>query len=438
MKIAILGFGKQGRSAYEYWKSTDNRITICDSDTTLKLPSDAKAKLGPDYLKGLERFDMIVRSPGIHPKDIEQANTPAIIERVTTGTSEFFKTCPSKNVIGVTGTKGKGTTSTLIAKMLEAAGKTVHLGGNIGTPPLDLLMETEAVRSIQPDDWVVLELANYQLIDFKYAPRIGVCLMVAPEHLDWHRNLDEYFTAKQQLFAHQKPDDLAIYYGRNEYSRDIAGASPGRIMPYYHPPGTIIENDDVIIDGTSICSTDEIKLLGRHNWQNVCAAVTVMWQISKNIDAIREVLTSFAGMEHRLELVREFGGVKYYDDSFGTTPETARVAIETFTEPKIVILGGRTKGIPFDPLGEVVAGNNVKYVIAIGETGLEIMKVLRNAGYTSVVKGEKTIQGIVRQARDLAEPGDVVLLSPACTSFDMFENYADRGEKFREAVLKLV
>lgn len=432
MKIAILGFGKQGRSAYEYWSTPDNELTVLDSDPSLALPAGTDAKLGDYYLKDLGRFDLIVRSPGIHPHEIAANNSAGILDKVTTATNEFFRVCPTKNIISVTGTKGKGTTSTLIAKMLEAAGKRVHLGGNIGTPPLELLK-----AKIRPEDWVVLELANYQLIDFKYAPKIAVCVMVAPEHLDWHLDLDEYFTAKKQMFMGQKADDIAVYYAKNDYSKDIASASPGRLIPYYGPPGAIIENDDVVIDGQSICSTDEIKLLGAHNWQNVCAAVTAIWQVSQDVEAIRQVLTSFSGMEHRLELARELRGVKYYDDSFGTTPETAKVAIEAFTQPKIVILGGRTKGIPFDPLGPVVAGNNVKKVIAIGETGPEIAKALQAAGYDKIIKGEKTIDKIVKQAQDLAEAGDVVLLSPACTSFDMFDNYADRGDKFKQAVLRL-
>lgn len=432
MKIAILGFGKQGRSAFEYWNDGKNQITICDSNSSADITDGADKKLGPDYLSGLSGFDLIVRSPGIHPREIEEASGTGILEKVTTVTNEFLKVCPSKNIVGVTGTKGKGTTSTLIAKMLEAAGKTVHLGGNIGTPPLELLKQ-----SIQPDDWVVLELANYQLIDLKYSPKISVCVMIAPEHLDWHSSLDEYFTAKKQMFAHQDSEDIAIYYGKNDFSKDIASASPGKVIPYYRLPGAIVENDDIVIDGQSICSTDDIKLLGRHNWQNICAAVTAVWQVSQDVEPIRKVLLEFTGMEHRLEFVRELDGVKYYDDSFGTTPETAKVAMEAFDQPQIVILGGRGKGVSLAPLGEYVTENNVKNVIAIGETGPGIAKILKDAGYAHVVEGEKTIEGIIRQARQLAEPGDVVLLSPACTSFDMFKNYADRGEKFKQAVLEL-
>ena len=442
MKIAILGFGKQGRSAYEYWK-TGNEITVCDSNESLYVPAGVSAKLGKDYLQELDRFDLIVRSPGIYPKEIEDTNGPGILDKVTTVTNEFFRVCPTKNIIGVTGTKGKGTTSTLIAKMLKAAGKNIHLGGNIGTPPLDMLngagdLHDDTTRRIQPNDYVVLELASQQLIDFKYSPKIGICLMIAPEHLNWHSDLNDYFTAKKQMFTRQKSDDTAIYYAKNDYSRDIAGVSPGKLIPYYASPGAIVENDDIVIDGQSICSTDEISLPGAHNWQNACAAATAVWQVSQDAEAIRKVLTSFSGMENRLELVRELDGVRYYNDSFGTTPETAIVAVQAFEEPKIVILGGSDKGASYDELAEVVASSsNIRRVLLIGEQANRIQKAMDKAGFSNYMPGGNSIEEIVDTARHESRPGDVVLLSPACASFDMFENYADRGAKFKAAVLKL-
>lgn len=432
MKIAILGFGKQGHSAFDYWQSPDNQLTICDSNSELQPPEGVETRLGSDYLKNLDEFDLIVRSPSIHPKNIVEENTKETLSKVTTITNEFLRVCPSKNIIGVTGTKGKGTTSTLIAKMLEADGQRVHLGGNIGTPPLDMLKQ-----QIEPTDWIILELANFQLFDLQFSPKIAICLMVAPEHLDWHPDTDEYFAAKKQLFAHQSQSDIAIYYAENKISKSITEASPGKLLPYYQEPGAIVDNDQIKIDGQTICNLSEIKLLGKHNWQNICAAITAVWQISQNVEAIKSVITSFSGMEHRLELVRELNGVKYYDDSFGTTPETAKVAIEAFTEPKIVILGGKPKGAPFDELAQTVIDNNVKYAIVIGEAAFEIMKALEKVGYTGVIKGEKTLDSIVKQAQQLAESGDVVLLSTACASFDMFKNYEDRGNQFKAVVNSL-
>ncbi len=429
MKIAILGFGKQGRSAYEYW-CEGNEITVCDENKELSLPDDVQSQLGGDYLHGLADFDLIVRSPSVHPKDIVAANSAAILEKVTTVTNEFFKVCPTKNIIGITGTKGKGTTSTLVAKMLEADGRSVHLGGNIGTPPLDMLK-----AGIKADDWVVLELANFQLIDLKYSPHIAVCLMVVPEHLDWHADSDEYFTSKNQLFRYQTADDYAIFYAENEVSKRIANTGAGQKIPYMETPGARVSDNNIMVDDQTVCPVNDVKLLGQHNLQNICAAVTAVWQITQNVEAIHSVLTTFSGLEHRLELVRELDGVRYYNDSFGTAPETAIVAIQAFEEPKVIILGGSDKGADYGKLAKVVAKSNIRKVLLIGEQAGRIGKALSAAGVTDTMPGGTTIDEIVATARGQAQPGDVILFSPACASFDMFKNYQDRGDKFKAAVL---
>ncbi len=431
MKIAIVGYGEQGRAAYEYWGS-GNEITICDLDTRLKIPDDTTAQLGEGYLNQLNNFDLIVRSPSIKPRDIISNNSAEIMNRVTTVTNEFIKVCPSRNIIGVTGTKGKGTTSTLIARMLEAAGFKTHLGGNIGIPPLDMLKE-----NIEPDDWVVLELANFQLIDLQYSPHIAVCLMVVPEHLDWHSNLDEYYNAKSQIFRHQSEDDFAIYYANNEVSSRIATVSSGLRIPYLQNPGCEIIDGKITIQGHEICITSEIKLLGAHNWENVCAAVTAVWNITQDIEAIRSTITSFTGLEHRLELVTELGGVKYYDDSFGTTPETAIVAMQAFDAPKILILGGSDKGASYSELSNAVVKSSVREVLLIGDQAERIRVELEKSGFHEHQAGGNNMQEIVNKARELAVSGDVVLLSTACASFGMFKNYKDRGEQFKSAVLEL-
>ncbi len=434
MKIAILGFAGQGKSSYEYWNTPDNEITICDSNANTEVPAGVKSQLGEDALKNLDRFDLLIRTPILHPNKIVEANPNAtdILDKVWSNTNEFLKACPTRNIIGVTGTKGKGTTSTLIAKILEAAGYKVHLGGNIGTPPLKMLKD-----NIQPDDWVVLELANFQLIDLKSSPKIAVCLMVVPEHLDWHTDMDEYIKAKKQLFKWQKSDDVAIYYSENSVSKDIAKESGGDLIPYYQPPGAYIKDDSIMISNQVICRTDELKLLGKHNWQNVCAAVTAVWQIVQDADACRQVLTSFTGLEHRLELVREVRSVKYYDDSFGTTPETAIVAMEAIKQPKIMILGGSDKGADFGELASAVKKSNVKHVLTIGNTAIKIQQALRSIGYHDFSDGGNNMEEIVNKAQALTEEGDVVLLSTGCASFGMFKNYKDRAEKFIQAVAEL-
>lgn len=435
MKVAILGYGDQGRSAFEYWSRGGNQVTICEADSTLNFPEGAGTRLGPDHLKDLDGFELIVRSPIVHPRDIAASNSPGILEKVTSVTNEFLRVSPTKKIIGVTGTKGKGTTSTLIAKLLEAQGQRVHLGGNIGTPPLDMLK-----AGIQPDDWVVLELANFQLIDLKTSPHIAVCLMVVPEHLDWHADTEEYKQAKTGLFKHQNGDDIAIYFAANEDSKQIASTSPGKKLPYYQKPGAYVRDDGMIVIGeqeTEVVNKEEVKLLGEHNLQNICAALTAVSEAVGSLDKAEAVLSSFSGLEHRLELVRTLEGVKYYDDSFGTTPETAIVAMQAFKEPKVMILGGSDKGADYSRLADEVMKSNVKHAVLIGVTGKKIGELLVQRGFTSVTEGLQTMPEIVSAARQAASDGDVVLLSTGSASFGLFKNYKDRGEQFKAAVLAL-
>lgn len=429
MNIAIVGYGSQGVSALEYFQNQGHDITICDRNENLTIPQGIQAQLGENYLENLDAFDLVVRSPSIHPRDLKNIDP----QKITSNTNEFFKACPTKNIIGVTGTKGKGTTSSLIARMLKTAGYTVHLGGNIGIPPLEMLK-----KHIQPDDWVILELANFQTIDLQYSPTIAVCLMVVPEHLDWHANYEEYKDAKKQLFRHQSPADTAIFYTDSLASIEIAAVSQGKKIAYMSNEGAYVENDQVVIDGKSICEVESVKLLGKHNLQNICAAVTAVWQITQDTDALHSVITSFTGLEHRLEFVRELHGVAYYNDSFGTTPETAIVAFEAFSRPKVGIVGGSDKGVPFDRLAQTIATSNTKALIAIGDTGPVIAQLVRERNKDiHIIEGLVNIQDMVTTAKELSAPGDVVLLSTGSASFGLFKDYKDRGEQFKQAVQAL-
>lgn len=431
MRIAIVGYDTEGKSSFEYFARLGHELEIRDQSIEVTVPEGVASILGDDYLKDLDAFDLIVRTAGLPPHKI-LAENPNIASKITSQTNEFFKATPTQNIIGVTGTKGKGTTSTLIAKMLEAAGYHVQLGGNIGTPPLTFLPQLTA------QSWVVLELSSFQLSDIQASPHIGVCLMVAPEHLNWHHSMDDYAKAKANMFAHQTPDDIAIYFNDSKVSHKIIEASPARKIPYFASPGAVVENDIITIDNHAICQVSELKLLGMHNWQNVCAAITAVWQVTQDTEALKSVLTSFEGLPFRLELVRELNNVRYYNDSFGTTPETAMVAIQAFETPEILILGGQGKGVPFDDLAKLIAKRtNVKHVITIGQTGPEIAQLLHAHDYHAVSEGATTMPAIVAQAQQLAEAGDVVLLSTACASFDMFKSYKDRGEQFTAAVQAL-
>lgn len=432
MKIAVVGFATEGRVSYDYYVGLGHDVTICDHNTDLDLPESAKSQLGDNYLDNLDQFDLIIRSAGINPKIILEKN-PDVLPKITTAVNEFLKNCPTKNTIGVTGTKGKGTTSTLITKILEESGKKVYLGGNIGKSPLQFIDE------IKPEDWVVLELSSFQLCDVKHSPHIMTCLMVVPEHLDWHDDLDDYIDAKTQVFMHQKHDDIAIYFADSDFSEQIASASEGKVTIYYKEPGAIIKDNALYIADKKICDIHEIKLLGNHNLQNICAAVTTVWQAGiDDLLAIKSIVTSFSGLEYRLQLIREVKGVRYYNDSFGTTPETAQVAVEAFDSPIILIAGGSDKGVPFDNLAQSIADSNVKTIIAIGVTGPVIAEKVRALNdKIEVIEGLETMKDVVNKAHAIATAGDIVLLSCASASFGMFKNYKDRGEQFNQAVSEL-
>ena len=439
MKIAILGFAGQGQSAYHYWNKPENDITICDSDANTPVPQNVKTQFGKDALKNLDAFDLLIRTPVLHPRQIQEANpdAPNILDKVWTNTNEFLEVCPTKNIIGVTGTKGKGTTSTLITRMLDEAGERVHLGGNIGIPPLDML-----ANAIQPDDWVILELANFQLIDLKTSPHIAVCLMIEPEHLNWHESIDEYVETKRQLFAHQGEDDIAVYYADNNYSRSIAQSSKGLTIPFMSEPGAYVSDDAsgneyIMIDGHKICDIADIKLLGKHNWQNVCAAITTVWNITQDVDAIRKAIAGFRGLPHRLEKVREVDGVTYYNDSFSAAPGAAVAALDAIKGNKVLIVGGVDKGIDLDELARsmLMHREELRRIIIIGEIARKLEKELVAHSLTNYdLLTNVSMTDIVHHAKSVASPGDTVILSPGTSSFDMFKNFEDRGLQFKEAV----
>jgi UDP-N-acetylmuramoylalanine--D-glutamate ligase len=451
MRIGIVGWGVEGQSAYKFF-GTDNEYLIVNEHPRNDFPAESdKVKVqfithqkpagltgnvsNLSYLNGIEKCDKIIYSVTAY-KNLQTvfAGNADFWQKATTIQHIFFEEVKTKNIIGVTGSKGKGTTSTLIANLLEAQGQKVWLAGNIGKAVLDI------VQKVAAEDWVVLELANFQLMDFPYSPHIAVCLMLAPEHLDWHPNMDEYVGAKANIFKHQKLHDIAIYFANDENSKKIAHYSPGKKVPYYQNPGAYVRQDGMIVVGaaeTEVIHKSKVKLLGEHNLQNICAALTAVFEALEGIDKAKTVLSSFSGLEHRLELVRELQGVKYYNDSFGTNPDTALVALKSFSQPKVLILGGIDKGLPFESLINQIANDDVRHVIAIGETTDKIVDMLRKKGYTRITTGLRTMEDIVRIARQESRPGDIVLLSTAASSFDMFKDYKERGNQFKAAVQAL-
>jgi UDP-N-acetylmuramoylalanine--D-glutamate ligase len=433
MQVAIIGYGVEGKSALHYWQGLGAKVTICDQNEQIEVPPHSLTQLGPDYLYNLGRFDIIVRSAGIRPAAILAVN-PGVADKITTVVAEFFRVCPTKHIIGITGTKGKGTTSTLIARMLEAGGHQVCIGGNIGFSPLEFLPELTA------DSWVVLELSSFQLTDLPYSPPIAVCLMMAPDHLNWHADMDDYVEAKSQLFRHQTAKDTAIYYAKNETSYAIASNSPGSKIPYFARPGAHIEHNEIKLDGQVICQTSEVKLLGKHNWENVCAAATVLWQIKHDIKPIRAVATTFSGLPHRLEFVRELAGVKFYNDSFASAPPAAEAAIDAISAPKVIIMGGFDRMLPLNQLADAIKDheNGIRQILLSGARAARMGEMLHTIGFHNYkISNKTTMPAIVAQAQKLAKTGDAVLLSPGFASFDMFKNFEDRGRQFKESVQAL-
>ena len=451
-KTAVIGIGVEGISSAKFLLEKGVSVSILDKKTKDQVDKEylrqvkklgAKLILGEKYLKDLSQFSFIVRSPGVKLSTSEIKEVIASGANVTSQTKIFFDLVPCQ-IIGVTGTKGKGTTSSLIYEMLKLSGKDAYLGGNIGLPPLDFL------DKLNEQSVAVLELSSFQLQDLKKSPHIGVMLMTTSEHLDYHKDLPEYIESKRNLLRFQDKEDFAIINKDYVASRESDILTNGGIFQISREDevsqGCYVKDGKVIISfaygafnkkTVDIVKTSDILLPGEHNFENVCAAVMAAYLAGVTKQNIAQVLKTFKGLEHRLELVREVKGVRYYDDSFSTTPETAIAAIKAFKEPEILILGGSSKRSDFKHLGEVILNaSNIKAIIGIGEEWIRIKFELPNSKIP-VVEGCRNMKEIVKEAIKLAEKGDVVLLSPACASFGMFKNYKDRGNKFKEEVGKL-
>lgn len=429
MKVAVVGYGVEGESAYKYFAQKGAEITIFDESEQPKfaVPEGAKLIAGKDALNQLHGYDIIMRVPALRPEKIK---TDGVVSSVI---QEFFNVSPAP-IVGVTASKGKGTTSTLIFDMLTQAGISAHLAGNIGIPALDILPD------VKKDDVVVLELSSFQLWDLKTGPRVAVVGMMEPEHLDVHKDLEEYMSAKANLVRWQKPTDVTVYLPSNEMTKKVALQGEGKKIPYTEGPGAHVEDGNFVMDGQVICPITDLHIPGEHNVQNACAAITAAWQFTQDTEAIARAIAAFKGLDHRLKFVKEVREVRYFDDSIGTTPGSSIAALKAFPQPKIIILGGSDKGADFAELAQTVVAEETKAVVAIGVMRTKIVEALQAAGFTGKIEQfdeTSTMDQIVKKASEIAEAGDIVVLSPACASFDMFKSYQERGDKFIEAVQAL-
>ncbi|HJP81412.1 MAG TPA: UDP-N-acetylmuramoyl-L-alanine--D-glutamate ligase [Candidatus Saccharimonadales bacterium] len=422
MKVAIAGYGIEGKSNYTYFLNQGHEVVIVDEHEVKDAPVDASVIWGENAFSRLKGFDMVVRTAGLAPRKIVTDG------KIWSATNEFLAKCPAP-IIGVTGSKGKGTTCSLIASILRAGGHTVHLVGNIGVPALDIL------PTIQTGDIVVYEMSSFQLWDAEKSPQVAVVLMIEPDHLDVHKNFDEYVGAKANIATHQRVIDLVVYKAQNSLSSSIASASAGDKVGFPWVQTAHVSDDAFWYGDTRLCDVNALKLPGVHNLDNACAAIDAAWRWVKDGDVIAKGLSAFTGLPHRLKFVQEIEGVKYYDDSIATTPGSAIAAMYAFSQPKILILGGSSKGANFSEVARTAQEVGIKLAILIGEEAKKLQPLFENVRVPFVNLGtEVSMEEVVDTAYKKAVPGDVVVLSPACASFGMFKNYADRGEQFIAAV----
>lgn len=446
-RVAVIGIGVSNTPLIKTLLQGGISVTACDKsprENFAGLAEELEAmgatlQLGEHYLEGLDQ-DVIFRSPGIRP-DIPPFLAAREKGSVLTSEMEvFFQVCPCK-IIAVTGSDGKTTTTTLISEMLKNAGYRVHLGGNIGKP---LLSEA---GEMSKDDIAVLELSSFQLMTLSASPDIAVFTNLSPNHLDIHKSMEEYALAKENIFSHQTKDQIAVFNRDNDLTHEMAGRAPGRVLQFSRrtslEDGVYVEDGAIVVANhgqkRTLFSTDRILIPGQHNVENYLAAIAaVQGMVSDKV--ILHTAETFPGVEHRIELVRTLHGVRYYNDSIASSPTRTIAGLRSFREKVILIAGGYDKKIPFDDLGSEVKAH-VKTLVLTGHTAEKIRSaVVGYEGYEEghpVIVMEDDFKKAVLTASQMAQEGDVVILSPACASFDHFKNFAQRGQTFKAIVNEL-
>ena len=435
-KIAVLGLGVSNRPLVRLLLEFGCQVTGCDRTPREKVDAQVleletlgcKLSLGDGYLENVEA-ELLFRTPGMHP------GHPAIRALADKGaevTSEmevFFEVCPCP-IIAVTGSDGKTTTTTLVSEMLKAEGRKVWLGGNIGTPLLPL------VRQMQETDIAVVELSSFQLMDMTRSPARAVVTNLSPNHLDVHKDMDEYVEAKKNIFRFQKETDLLVLNADNAITAAFTGNGITKSFSRLGTGNVCLRDGIICRDGTPVLDSKDILLPGVHNIENYMAAIAVVEGLVSD-ETVVCVAKTFGGVEHRIELVRIKDGVRFYNDSIASSPSRTIAGLRSFSEKVILIAGGYDKHIPYDVLGPEVC-RHVKKLFLCGATAPQIRAAVENC------RGEKPemtdcgdFESAVRAAAAAAESGDVVLMSPASASFDQFKNFMVRGECFKKIVMEL-
>ena len=439
-RIAVLGLGVSNRPLVRLLLEFGCDVTGCDRTPREKLDAEVlelekagcKLSLGEGYLDAMEA-DVLFRTPGMHP------GNPAIVAlarkgaQVTSEMEVFFEVAPC-HLIAVTGSDGKTTTTTLISEMLKAAGKTVWLGGNIGTPLLPL------VRQMKQSDYAVVELSSFQLMDMRHSPSRAVVTNLAPNHLDVHKDMAEYVDAKKNIFRFQGAQDLLILNADNAITDSFTGnGKTNRFSRQGKAAHIRLENGMICRGGEPVLAVSDILIPGVHNIENYMAAMGAVEGLVEDA-VIRTVAKTFGGVAHRIELVRVKDGVRYYNDSIASSPSRTMAGLRSFSEKVILIAGGYDKQIPYDVLGPEICAH-VKTLILGGATGPKIRQAVENApefrpGFPEIVDCADFTQAVFA-ACEVAQPGDTVLMSPASAAFDQFKNFEVRGNYFKKLIMEL-
>lgn len=441
-KVALIGLGVSHKDLIFMLKEKGVDVTLLDKSTSTELgeiysklkSAGIKCVLGKEYMESLTDYDVIFRSPGVYYNKPELCNARESGVVITSEIESFFELCPCK-IYAVTGSDGKTTTTTLISEMLMKQGYNVHMGGNIGRALLPI------IEQIKPDDMCVVELSSFQLISMTNSPDVAVITNISPNHLDVHTNMDEYIGAKMQLLAHQGAFAKAVLNLDDEHSnilkKNVRGRFAGFSRKYMSPEGAYLDGDGYLIRVVrgieeKLFHMDEIKLPGIHNVENYLASISA---VSKSVSAenLHEVAKTFAGVEHRIEYVSEIDGVSYYNDSIATSPTRTIAGLRSFNKKIVVIAGGYDKNIPYEPLAPVL-DECCKLLILLGATAPKIKKAVKDINSDVEIIEVETLEQAVQIAVEKSVHGDVVSLSPASASFDLYKNFEERGEHFKSIV----
>lgn len=449
-KIAFCGIGSSNLPLIKQFVKKGAKVIACDMKSYNELGENAKIaekagatlSLGENYLKNLNNLniDILFRTPGMKYFSEELTNLKNSGVVITSEMELFFEYCPCK-IIAVTGSDGKTTTTTIISELLKEEGYNVHLGGNIGRPLFS------DIEKIKPDDYAVVELSSFQLISMRQSPDIAVITNITPNHLDIHKNMKEYIDAKKNILLHQNAFSKSVLNLNNKETNDLSLDVRGNLVKFSRldkvQNGTYVENNIIIYNEfgkkTNVINVNDIKIPGTHNVENFIAAISAVWGLV-SIKTIKNVANTFSGVEHRAEFVRTVNNIKYYNDSIASSPtRTASGTLSLYDNKIILIAGGYDKNLNYDDLGDLIC-KKVKSLILMGDTGEKIKKSVKNSkNYNESLKIYivKNMEEAVELTEKIGKDGDIVSMSPASASFDLYNNFVERGNHFKELVNKL-